>query len=121
VVGAQNEHSFTPVNARHEEPIGLAGFSAQDDVHTYTIGSVVRTLNELYAQYLFTLSPVVAIKEGMPRGRPLKGEEVRGRLTLRLPRDLIAGIKRAAKRQRLSQADFVDGTIRPILIAQGFI
>jgi hypothetical protein len=78
-------------------------------------------IKRLYAQYWFTLLPFQSDKGGMPRGRPLKGEEVRGRLTLRLPPDLIAGVKRAAKRRKMSQADYIDAVVRPALIAEGFI
>jgi hypothetical protein len=40
---------------------------------------------------------------------------------MRLPIDTIVGVKRAAKRQKKSQADFIDGVVRPVLIAEGFI
>jgi hypothetical protein len=55
------------------------------------------------------------------RGRPPKQNENRGRLTVRLPIDLIAGIKRAAKRRMVGQADYVVEAVRPLLIAEGFI
>jgi hypothetical protein len=57
----------------------------------------------------------------MPRGRPLKGHEPRGRFHARLPADLLAGIKRAAKRRKMSQSDYLDTVLRPVLIAEGFI
>jgi len=57
----------------------------------------------------------------MPRGKPPKGKETRGRLTVRLPPDLIAGLKRAAKRRKMSQADYLIGAVRPALIAEGFL
>jgi hypothetical protein len=72
-------------------------------------------------KYWFTLLPFLVIKEGMPRGRPLKGEEVRGRLTLRLPPDLIVGIKRAAKRRGMSQSDYLDDVVRPVLVTAGIL
>jgi hypothetical protein len=40
---------------------------------------------------------------------------------MRLPIDTINGIKRAAKRQKKSQADYVNDVVRPALIAEGFI
>jgi hypothetical protein len=63
----------------------------------------------------------VSIFMVVPRGRPPKGDQNRERLTLRLPPDLIAGIKRAAKRQKKSQADFVDAAVRAVLIAEGIL
>lgn len=57
----------------------------------------------------------------MPRGRPPKQKLNRGRITLRLPVDTIAGVKRAAEHQEKSQADIINDAVRPILIAQGFI
>jgi predicted HicB family RNase H-like nuclease len=58
---------------------------------------------------------------GKPKGRPPKQKLNRGRLTVRLPVDTIAGVKRAAKRQKISQADFIDQCVRPVLIADGII
>jgi uncharacterized protein (DUF1778 family) len=58
---------------------------------------------------------------GKPKGRPPKQSEKRGRITLRLPVDTIAGVKKAAKRQRTSQADYINAAVRPVLIAQGII
>ena len=55
------------------------------------------------------------------RGRPPKQKGNRGRMTVRLPVDTIAGIKRAARRQEKSQADVIDDAVRLILIAEGFI
>ena len=40
---------------------------------------------------------------------------------MRLPIDTIAGIKRAAERQKKSQADYVNDVVRPALIAEGVI
>lgn len=57
----------------------------------------------------------------MAGGRPPKGKENRGRLTLRLPMDTIRGVKRAAKRKGLSQADYIDAAVRPALIADRII
>jgi hypothetical protein len=57
----------------------------------------------------------------MPKGRPPKGKENHGRLTLRLPVDTINGVKRAAERQKKSQADYIDAAVRPVLIADGII
>lgn len=64
---------------------------------------------------------VVDNPESMARGRPPKGKENRGRLTVRLPVDTIKGIKRAAKRKKISQADYIDAAVRPALIADGII
>ena len=89
--------------------------------YTHTIGSFVRTLSGLYAQNLFTYIRFPAMKGGMPRGRPPKGKQNRERLTLRLPPDTIAAVKRAAKRQKKSQADVINDAVRPVLIAEGFI
>jgi hypothetical protein len=73
---------------------------------------------------LFTLFRFLAIKGGVPgqtRGRPLKGEQRRGRLTLRLPPDLINAVKRAAKRQKKSQTDYLDDAVLPLLVAEGIL
>jgi uncharacterized protein (DUF4415 family) len=55
-----------------------------------------------------------------PRGRP-KGTRNRERLTVRLPPDTVAAVKRSAKRQKKSQADVINDALRPALIAQGFL
>ena len=38
-----------------------------------------------------------------------------------MPPDTIAAVKRAAKRQKKSQADVINDAVRPVLIAEGFI
>jgi hypothetical protein len=38
-----------------------------------------------------------------------------------MPVDTINGVKRAAERQRISQADYIDAAVRPALIAAGII
>jgi hypothetical protein len=40
---------------------------------------------------------------------------------LRLPVETIAAVKRAAKRQKKSQADFIDGAVRLALGAAGIL
>jgi uncharacterized protein (DUF1778 family) len=55
-----------------------------------------------------------------PRGRP-KGTKNRERLTVRLPPETVAAVKRAAKKEKKSQADVINEALRPALIAKGFI
>jgi hypothetical protein len=55
----------------------------------------------------------------MARGRPPKGDQNRERLTVRLPPATIRGLKRAAKRKKISQADYIDAAVRLALIADG--
>jgi hypothetical protein len=65
--------------------------------------------------------PFLAIKGGMARGRPPKGKENRGRITLPLPVETIKGVRRAAKRRGQSQPDYIDDAVRPRLIADKII
>jgi hypothetical protein len=117
---------LAPVNARHEKSV-LAGFLGRQKllVHTHTIGSCVRTLSDCMHNNCLLYPRFLAIKRAMPagkpKGRPPKQSENRGRITLRLPVDAIAGVKKAAKRQRTSQADYINDAVRPVLIAQGII
>jgi hypothetical protein len=106
-----DKHGLVPINARHEKTIrtGCLG-RLKFLVHTPAIGSFVRTLSDcMHTNCL--LYPVSGDK----------GRHAKKRLTLRLPVDTIAGVKRAAKRQKKSQADVIDDAVRPVLIAQEFI
>jgi hypothetical protein len=57
----------------------------------------------------------------MASGRLSKGKKKRTRVTLRLEDDLAKGIKRAASKKDLSQADYIDLVVRPQLIADGIV
>ena len=57
----------------------------------------------------------------MASGRISKGKMVRVRVTFRLEPDLAKAIKRAAGKENLSQADYVDSVLRPTLIKAGLI
>ena len=57
----------------------------------------------------------------MASGRLSKGKNVRTRVTFRLENDVVKGIKRAAAKENLSQADYIQSVIRPRLIQDGII
>lgn len=81
----------------------------------------VRTFKCVHKILLFRLLLVPIIQRSMARGRPLKGTENRERLTVRLPPETIKGVKRAAKRKKISQADYIDAAVRPALIKDGLL
>jgi hypothetical protein len=57
----------------------------------------------------------------MASGRIPQGKKVRIRVTFRLEPDVAKGIKRAAAKKSLSQADYVGSVIRPVLLQEGII